>query len=118
MSRTCLILVFVAVGRKQRDVAPHLLIRRIHVAGYLGARRVFKLLITVDVDQRALLLALVAVEDAQRNTDAESKRIIALWVVVGFVVGIPRAECGIGRAIGNSQFMVRVRLLDGLERRP
>jgi predicted metal-binding membrane protein len=82
VSRTCLILVFVAVGRKQRDVAPHLLIRRIHVAGYLGARRVFKLLITVDVDQRALLLALVAVEDAQRNTDAEPSALLPFGLLL------------------------------------
>ena len=57
----------VAIRVQQRDVAAHLLVGRIHIAEDLRARGVGQLLVAVDVDQRTLLLALVTVEDAQRN---------------------------------------------------
>jgi hypothetical protein len=99
-TRSGLIVVLRLVGLEQRDVAAHLLVGRVHIAEDLGARRFGQLLAAVDVDQRALLLALVLVEDAQRNVDAEAERLDAVGVVVRRVVGVPRAEGRIGGAVG------------------
>src|ERR1017187_3100688 len=65
-----LVPVLSLVRLEQGHAAFHLCVGRIHVAEDLGARGLGQLAIAVDVDQRALLFALVAVEDSQRNIDA------------------------------------------------
>ena len=74
-----------------------------------------QLLVAADVDQRALLFALVAVEDAQRNVHAGAQRVAAKVVVECGVVGVPGALGWIGRAIGNGQLMVGLGLLYSFE---
>ena len=56
----------------------HQRVRRVHVAEHLRPRRFAGLLAALDVDLRALLLALVAVENAQRNADAQPQRLTAV----------------------------------------
>ncbi len=88
----------------------------VDVAEDLGARGFAGLLALVDVDEGALLFALVAIEDAQRNVDAGAERLGAVGIVVGGVVGVPAAEGGIGRAVGDGQLVIGFGLLNGLER--
>ena len=76
-TRSGLILVLRFVGLEQRDVALDLRIGRVNVAEDLGACRFSELLVAADVDCSALLLSLVAIEDAQRNVDAERPALVA-----------------------------------------
>src|ERR1039457_2633139 len=62
-----LIVVFRLVRLEQCDVAAYKLVCCIHVAEDLRARGFFSLLAAIDVDERAFLLALIAVEYPQWN---------------------------------------------------
>ncbi len=70
-----LVSVFVLVGLQQGDVAAHLFVGGVDIAEDLRPRGISQLVAAVDVDQRALLLALIAVEDAQRYVEAAAERI-------------------------------------------
>ena len=109
-------LYFCLVRLEQRDVAAHQFVGRVHIAEDLRTRGFAGLLAAVDVDQRALLLALVAVEDAQRNAHADAESLYAIRIVIRGVVRIPRAVSRIGRTVGDSQLVVGLGLLDRLQR--
>ena len=76
------------------------------------------LLASVDVDQRALLLALIPVEYPQWDADAEAESLAAIRVIGRGVIRLPRAEGWIGGTIGDSKLVIGLRLLDGLDGRP
>src|ERR1019366_9119513 len=82
---------------------------RIYIAEHLRRRRVLLPLGVRDIDLRARLLSLIAVEDAQRDvhaqTHVERDRRIAREI---------HPEGGVRRTVGNRQLVVRPRLLDGL----
>ena len=75
------------------------------------------MLAAVDVDQRAFLLALIAVEDAQRNAHAGADRLRAIGIVGRGVICEPACEGRIGRAVRHGQLVVGLGLLNRLQRR-
>ena len=77
-----LVPVFVLVGLQQGDVAAYFLVGGIDIAEDLRPGGFCLLVAAVDVDQRALLLALIAVEDAQRYVEAAAEGIFARIYVV------------------------------------
>src|SRR5208337_4315976 len=89
-----------------------------HVTENLGARCFGQLPVAINVDQCTLFLALIAVEDSQRDAHVEAERLLIVWIVEGWIVGIPGAESWISRPVGVGKFMVGNRLLNGLKRRP
>jgi hypothetical protein len=89
MSRFIVVLVFVRL--EQRDVAAHQLVGRVHIAEDLGARGLTGLAAAVNIDLCSLLFALIAVEDAQRNIDAQAQRLVRIRIVGRCVSCVPRA---------------------------
>ena len=77
-----LVLVLRLVRLEERDIALHLRIGRIHVAEDLSACGLAGLLAAVDVDERALLFALVVIEDTQRNIHAGADCLCPIGVIV------------------------------------
>src|SRR5271155_812127 len=89
-----LVSVFVLVGLEQGDVAAHFFVGGVDIAEDLRPRGISQLVAAVDVDQRSLLLALIAVEDAQRNVEAEAEGIfIGTYAVKRRIV---RPPCAVG----------------------
>src|ERR1700739_965298 len=84
--------IFIPVRPQQRDVAVQLGVCRVNIAEDLCLSGVCQLLIAADVDPGALLLALVAVENAQGDAYADTQRLDSIWVVVRRVVRVPAAE--------------------------
>ena len=90
-----LISIFLFVWPEQRDITSHLFIGRIDIAENLRPRGISQLLAAIDIDQRPLLLALVAVEDPQGYVEAEAEGIVVYAdVVERRIVRPPRAEVG------------------------
>src|ERR1700723_3143479 len=77
-----LVSIFGLVGLQQGDVAAYLFVGGGDIAEDLRPRGFCQLVAAVDVDQRALLLALIAVEDAQRYVEAAADGIFARIYVV------------------------------------
>src|ERR1700730_246943 len=114
----CLIDILLFVWLEQLDVAAHLLIRRVDIAEDPSPGGFRQLAAAVDVDQRPLLLALIAVEDPQRYVEAEAEGIVVRhYVVKRRIVCPPYAVGGVGRTVGYRQLVICFRLLDRLNRR-
>ena len=63
----------VLYGRSRFNVLHQRQVGRIDVVEYLRLGGVLQAFVAADIDLRARLLALVAVEDAQRNADADAE---------------------------------------------
>ena len=111
-----LVVVLRLVWLEQGHAALHLHVGRVHVAEDLRSRGFSQLLIAAYIDLSALLLALVPVEDAERNVDAGAQCIAAKGVVECGVVGVPSAKGRIGGTVGEGQLVIGVGLLNGLKR--
>src|SRR5580704_5293869 len=77
-----LIAILVSVWLEQCDIASHLFISGIHIAENLRPCGIGQLLAAIDIDQRPLLLALIAVEDPQGYVEAEAEGIVVYTDVV------------------------------------
>jgi len=75
-----LVFILRLVGLEQCDVALDLGVGGVHVAEDLAAW-LAGLLALLNIDQRALLLALIVVEDAQGNADAQAERLDAVGLL-------------------------------------
>ena len=75
--------VFGLVRPQQNQIAFERGEAGIYVAEYLRFGGVAQSLIAPDIDLRAQLFSLVAVEDAQRDADTDAQRIYAKRVIVG-----------------------------------
>src|SRR5271165_444148 len=111
-----LIAILVSVWLEQCNIALHLFISGIDIAENLRPGGIGQLLTAVNIDQRPFLLSLVAIEDPQRYVEAEAEGIVVdTDVVKRRIVRPPSAVGGVSRTVGYRQFVVRLRLLDGLK---
>jgi len=67
----CLVAVFILVRLEKGDVAAQLLVGLIHVIEDLGLGGIRRAPASINIQKRTLLLSLITIEDAERNTDAE-----------------------------------------------
>lgn len=91
-----LVAILLPVRHEQLNVTAQLLQRGVDIVEDLRLGRVRSTGASVDIDQRALLFALVLVEDPQGNVDAEAKGLDAVRVIVRRVVGVPGTLSWIG----------------------
>ena len=100
----------------QSNIAAHQFVGIVDVAENLRFGRFGSLLASVDVYQCAFFLALVLVEDPQRDADAEAESLVGIRVIGRGIVGVPGTECWIGGPIGDGEFVIGLGLLDCLDR--
>src|ERR1700722_10351476 len=106
-----LLQIFGLIGAKQGQISVESGEGGVDVAEDLRLRRVPQLFAVADVDLRAQLLSLIAVEDAQRNADIDAE-----IEIDGRITAEVEAEGWVGRSVRFGQFVVGVRLVDSLHR--
>src|SRR5208283_1117599 len=90
----------------------------INIAQHLGLGRFPQFLRAPDVELRAQLFSLIAVENTQRDTDADADGVNGKRIVSGRVVGIPAAQRRVRRAIGDRQLVLGLSLVHSLNGSP
>lgn len=74
------------------------------------------LLAAVNINECALLLAVVFVRDAQRDAYVDAERLYAVRIIVRGGVRVPGGEGRIGRIVGHSRLMIGLESFDRLQR--
>ena len=80
-------------------------ISRVDVVEYLRFGGIPQAFIESDVDLGPRFLALISIEDSQRNVDTPAHGLVGKRIGERRIMRVPDAECRIGGAIGNGQLV-------------
>ena len=112
-ARSSLFQVLVLIRFEKNHGAVDRGIGGIHIAEHLRPRCRCESVIAINIQLCAQFFALIAIEDPQRNTDAEPDVLIDRRIAPDI-----ETEGRVGRSIGDREPMIGLCLIDGLQRGP